>query len=347
MGFEPIILNFIDYVYSPECMVVKNVDCLWLRRLFYRFRIYVKGLHHHRVVSIEKFIQDNVRMTEPCFSDSQITEALKNIDVFVVGSDTCWYPASTDWFTLNKAADDNIKIAYAPSSLNSNLHSGFRFWTEKCKGISRMTSVSVREEIIGSIIEKLTGNLHPSVVLDPVFLLSREYWNRFCSEKKNGHPYMLLYLMGSSDFHLHIIKRLQKEYHLNIILIRNMENIHKAYHFDAEERDATIEEFVTLVRDAGIVITDSFHGIAFSIIFRKDFYVLRRDNSQNLFGRLKHLLRLFSLEDRLVVPYHPYYKKESINYDKVDVAYHIVRERSIHFLTKALYERSSPTIGGE
>ena len=110
---------------------------------------------------------------------------------------------------------------------------------------------------------------------------------------------MLLYFLGYSPLHKKVIHRLKTLTNIQII------NIPICYETASSESflqvHASVEQFLTLISKAKFVLTDSFHGVAFSVNFRKNFYaVSRNDTKVSLNSRIVDFLDRISLKDRVI-----------------------------------------------
>lgn len=221
-----------------------------------------------------------------------------NCDCVVYGSDQIWWKSRLiDYEGFDSAywgeyvSFEIKKIAYAPSMGKINLS------TNDCleikKHLNNFDSISVRENGLKKEISHLTDK-NMSVVLDPVFLSSQETWSEFCipiHQKK----YLLYYRLGVSSMADKLVDKLKKEMHLSVIEVTGSVNPFKFGSRYVQTLDAI--EFISLVKSADFVVTTSFHGTAFSVLFEKQFYSLGMgDNS----GRVSSLLSLIGLENRLL-----------------------------------------------
>lgn len=258
----------------------------------------------------------------------------EGFDTVIVGSDQVWrWEYIKDSFGryfldfVDRTA--TRKISYAASFGND------RWEGLECAAIVRnlmsdFHAVSVRESSAVDMCLEF-GRLDCIHVLDPTLLVSREFYDRFSSPKKEPekHPYLLAYILDSSKNKSavidHALNTLGKGYSLRQIGHNSL---------------TTIPQWISKFRDSDFVITDSFHGMVFSIIFRKRFIVL--GNESRGLSRFTSLLDQLCLTNRFV-PFAQLDKQllesvieEEINYDAVDDKLSALRATSEKFLHAAI-----------
>jgi hypothetical protein len=157
-----------------------------------------------------------------------------------------------------------------------------------------MANISVREKRGGEIVKALTGRDVP-VVVDPTLLLSAAEWNQVGTSavSKPSRPYLLTYFLGSvSPARQEFIDRIARERGLAVISLNTLEDL-SAY-------TAGPSEFIDYVASADCVLTDSFHGAVFSIIYRRCFAVFTREGEgPSMNSRIESLLDRFGLSDQI------------------------------------------------
>lgn len=213
---------------------------------------------------------------------------------FVCGSDQVWNPNyrlnDNLKFNLMEFADPQKRIAYAASIGITQLPD--KYIDEYKNALSDYSFISVREETAAEIIEKLT-DIKPEVFIDPTLMLSSQEWLKV-SEPVNqlsNKKYILKYCLGDTDENItETCNQLVKMLHAEII--------------DLSKKSDDIvfgpSEFIWLIKNAQYIVTDSFHGTIFSIIFNKQFTVFKRKGEDDkIFSRLISLLSLFGLQNRI------------------------------------------------
>ena len=185
-----------------------------------------------------------------------------DFDAFVCGSDQIWSPRNFDsFYFLDFVSDSSRKVAYAPS-----------FGCDKivdesvAESVGRLldsfSSISVREVSGAKIVENLIGR-RPQVVLDPTLLISEEDLDTFLNEDvRRPTSYCLLYFLGHYSRNLMHALACAKRLGLKVVLVPVFER-DKTSQF-AQSMSIGPAEFLSLIKNASHVFTDSFHGIALS-----------------------------------------------------------------------------------
>ena len=242
--------------------------------------------------AIPVFYRKNMELTAPCANRAQLAEQSRNLDLLVAGSDQIWNPV---WlnpaYFLTFAGSETRKIAYAASLGVSELPK-----RGKIKKIRRWTkgfeAVSVREQEGAELLERMTG-IRADVMPDPVCLLSAEEWNGIAGDPPGGEPYLLCYFIGESGQYWDRVRLIREETGLRVLVIPVTAESYRSG-FELLE-GAGPEEFVSAVRGAACLCTDSFHGLAFGTVFGVRTELLRRysdDDPESKNSRVDHFLRL-------------------------------------------------------
>lgn len=216
----------------------------------------------------------------------------------VCGSDQIWNPAWAKRRSfLEFVPDKTNKVIYGASLGCEELSEE----EKRCfkPAIDRLQHVSVREYSAKRILDSFIDNHEIQVVLDPTLLLLPSEWEKIvnpCTEQ----GYIFTYFLGEYSDKIQYIKKFADQYDMKIINIPNAsgERLDKNHFGDIEISDADPSEFLGLIRGSEYVFTDSFHACVFSILFQKQFFVFKRDNSSKMYGRIETLLKNFELPNR-------------------------------------------------
>ncbi|EEY83323.1 hypothetical protein HMPREF0103_1564 [Bacteroides sp. 2_1_33B] len=241
---------------------------------------------------MDRFRQ-NLQLTKPLFK-SDILKIEKDYDCFIVGSDQVWNKDCTngdETFFLDFIKDSKKKNSYAASfgkiSIDPMYEDRYRIL------LSSFNNISLREKTGVDIVKKMTGRECVNV-LDPVFLISRKDWMKFVYPIEG--KYIFVYQLVSDLSTLKYAYCLSK--HLGYKLYIYSSEIH-AIIYGEVLLNMGVEDFLSYIRNAELVITDSFHCSAFSIIFNTQFYSkLRVNDSANT--RIEGLLNMFNIKSRLL-----------------------------------------------
>ena len=251
--------------------------------------------HHNR---FNTFLADNATLSGAEMRNKESLLALNGIyDCFICGSDQIWNPNCIDFdssYLLDFVADKRICIAYAPSIASDTLSEE---WYEIFKKeLGDFSSLSVREDPGAKIIETITQRSVVTTV-DPVFLLSKDQWDTFSTEENRG--YILCYFIGDipgmREYAVTLGRKCQKPI---VVINKNLRD----WKMQCQKKYETgPKEFVGLIRNADAVCTNSFHAVAFSLIFEKEFHVFVDNMHANTArSRIIGLLGMLDLCDRIV-----------------------------------------------
>lgn len=212
-------------------------------------------------------------------------------DVYIAGSDQIWNPVFPNGkdpaFFLKFASDDKKKISYAASfsvdALSQEYSKRILPW------LKRLDAISVRENSGVALLADM--GLAGTQVMDPVFLLAKEQWGdiAICPDMKD---YILVYDFDNSALVRSIANALAKKTGKKIVSVFSMDGADQVW------SDMGPREFLGAVLNADIVVSNSFHATAFSLIFQKEFYVINREEQINT--RMRDLLASVSLDGRVI-----------------------------------------------
>lgn len=229
------------------------------------------------------------------YGDIDIKKRIKDYDIFISGSDQILNTTLTgesEAFYLN--FDDNArKISYA-SSFGRERVSNHEISLIKLE-LPKFSCISVREKTAGQIIENEIG-VKTQLVVDPVFLLNLDEWDKFCSNTNNvPSKYIFVYSMEISIALEKLVDNLCIEYGLPAIVVRGGG---KPGRINGKEDDRCgPSDFLRYIKDAEIVVTSSFHGTAFSMIFQKNFFCVAHSTRNT---RLENIMELTSNVDKII-----------------------------------------------
>ncbi len=249
--------------------------------------------------AIAGFRNNTLKMTEHFNSSEKLNILSENYDCFICGSDQIWNPSFTRFgegkatfsYYLDFAPDNKILASYAASfGVTSYPEDLIDLITEKFK---RFDFISVREKT-GLDIVKKCGRDNVSLVPDPTLLLSEEDYLPFVSQDAREKPYAFSYMLHG----MKMPKELSQYISDKKLCVVSPSNY-------------TIEQWLTAINGAETVITNSFHGIVFSVLFKKKFIALTIDGS-GMNDRIFTLLERLGLSDRI-------YKGKTADFDsKID-----------------------------
>lgn len=349
MGHEAWIMRTKLYNYVPPKQKIKDIAKWHIRHDLLRRStvpaINVYKYQSYRVAKISPFIRKWIHFTREFTStqDMYSYEEKENFDGFVVGSDQTWRPClSPDLFHMFcdflPADSKKKRVAYAASfGVDSNPFSEEQL--KKCRTlIQRFDAVAVREETGVQLCKSLFG-IDAKHVLDPTMLLDKEDYLHLIDgyEPVNRDIEYMQYVFFFQHEEKDIIRKVggilgMKPVNLMtekfLFEIRDKKDLPKAQFYP-------VEEWIYAYSHAKFVITDSFHGTVFCIIFNVPFLVVSPEAS----GRQKSLLKMFGLSDRLVMTQEeitPELVKRSIDWTSVNQRREELKQLSIQYLKRSL-----------
>lgn len=243
---------------------------------------------------VDKYIQPQTRYIYS--TDELRKECEGHFDAFIVGSDQVWRPIYVQGLIGNMFLDFttgwNVKrIAYAAS-----FGTDAPEYTEEAKVlcgslIEKFDAVSVREQSGLNVFDDFGWKVkNPKVVLDPTMLLTREDYNKVLTQESNiAKGKIFCYVLDNSNEVKTVISKIQKQIKKTIYEITDIQK--------GDSVLSSIETWMSAIRDSDFVITDSFHGTVFAIIFNKPFIVYANKNRG--IDRFRSILNHFGLEDRI------------------------------------------------
>ncbi len=278
---------------------------------------------------------------------------------FLIGSDQMWnYHLSRPYqqsYFLDFADDKKIKAAYATSFGKDRYIGPDEEKPVTQRNLQRFDAISVRDDFSKRICEK-DFNVPAEIVLDPVFLCPVEKYEELIAEAadlKIDEEYIFAYILDPNPQIGASIQKIAQDSGKKVIVVFNQsgdkEKLRSALQITDEKvsflLDPTVKEWLYLFKNACFVLTDSFHGSCFSIIFRKPFIVMKNNGRGG--SRFPFLLGNFGLLDRMVETPNGIYEKFvqtglecKIDYEKVYSIISKKREESLKWLKNALNGKS-------
>lgn len=290
---------------------------------------------------LQAFVREHIHQTKPLYSSQELGQAAEEgqFDFFVVGSDQVWReqyaPEITDYFLgFLPDSDRRPKVAYAASfGLERVGISDEKL--ERCRQLSqKFTSVSVREQSAVRLAKEVL-DMDARWVLDPTMLLSAEDYKFASRSTEKSWAGVVTYILDGNEIDSQVVRDVSNSLFLPVEAISLCpldKNGFPAVMFP-------VEWWLNSFAQADFVVTDSFHGCVFSIIYRKPFIAIA--NGERGIDRFKSLLGYFGLQDRLVFSMEDYRQKRSALLAPIDfapVAEKLVQaqETSLAFLKEAL-----------
>ena len=292
--------------------------------------------------NVEPFIKEHINVSCPNNSPSSFLRSSieEKCEALIVGSDQIWrrgFPYVEECY-LNFAQDLKVKkIAYA-ASFSVDEWEYDNELTERCRNLSqKFDAVSVREQSAVDLCRRYLG-ISAEFVLDPTLLLEKEEYVKLYEESadKRNEGELFTYILDKTAEKESIINKIiektgKKRYECMPYYSTTYFNIRK---YPDECVYPPITQWLRSISEADIVVTDSFHGMVFSIIFNKPFFVLV--NEDRGAARFNSLLGLFGLESRIINNITDDDLSSIIDWHSVNLIRKEWKEKSISFLKNSL-----------
>lgn len=299
---------------------------------------FIKG-----IVTMPNFIKNNriyasylskyCKLSAPIYDNDNFVQKCPIADFYVTGSDQVWNSKHNEGFNdryyFAQTPDEAIRISFASSFGETELSEEH---TAKIKSLlSRYRAISVREDSAKKIIENM--GLEATHLLDPTFMLNKEQWQPYMSNRKIKENYLLIYIPYNTldkEAIFNAAREIAKQKGLKVVTFSW--DWRKDKMADKTIRYANPGDFLSLMYHADYVITNSFHGTAFSINLNKQFSVFMPSAFST---RVRSIIELCGLEERMVCNEFDIVKaNKPIDYKSVNAILDKERARSIEFLKK-------------
>lgn len=307
----------------------------------YLFRFMDRRIKASVGKNTDRFIDTNISTID--FFNNRISPSktlLSDFDALVVGSDQVWRSVSTyEAYLLKFTYGYNIKrIAYAASfGLDEIKEFSKDKYPEFVNSAKLFDSISVRENSGVNLCEKYF-DVKATHVLDPTLLCDKDDYLKLI-EKQDEHKrtnVLMCYILDKNDIKEEITKKVSSMLGLNVLEVMPKKLHVPFWGVDKDNIYPSVSSWLSGFRDAKFVITDSFHGTVFAIIFNKPF--LSINNSRRGSTRFQSLLRIFNLENRLISSLSELTDENisDVDYSKVNSILEVWKENSLNFLKSNL-----------
>ena len=334
-GHEPCVINYhtevIDDLYDPikEKTPVKR----FFKKMNLRF---TSNDSLVRVKRYNNFIKENSNLLGDYHSYEELQAGDHNLDAYITGSDQVWNDAHIGGydpsFYLEFAPKNAIKMSYAASTGSDFIPV---MYTHKIHdALADYKGVSIRESsALPAVSELYDGKVE--VVIDPTLLLEKEDYEDILVKPSLGEKYILVYMMENNKQMVRLVNKLSRALGLPVVQRRKdkmFENeIMRTY-------TSTPGEFIGLIEGAEYVVTNSFHGTVFSIIFGKPFISMIHSSTG---ARTIDLLESLGLDSHLLYDAEDFDFSMFFTKNKEEAMGKLkaLRENSLEFLRKHLVNK--------
>ena len=277
---------------------IKNI-CRFLYLTFLKIKNYNKN-QQANILDEEKdafsiWVDKNIPHTQKVYTSKNIRKIVKQYDAFITGSDQVW---NYDWYNknyfLNFVPKQKIKISYA-ASMGHNCISEYRKQVY-IKHLRSFDAISVREK---EMVELLKNDYTPKIqwVLDPVFLLENKEWAEITDKPLINGDYAFCYFLGNDTLQQKLASEFCKRKNLKLVAIKNYTGSNNIDFIDECLDDISPSAFLSLIKNAEYIFTDSFHAATFSGIFKKQVFIFHRASKKDMSSRLYSLFDFFDFKN--------------------------------------------------
>lgn len=315
-------VEIIDYKPEYSSYNVWAIGPRWRKNIFSKTLYYMYVVPKRlslksRRKRFDAFTQSRLKLTRTKYhSNNELVENPPEADLYFAGSDQIWNPKSHNGkdpsFYLNFASERSVKASYAASfsvsEVQNELKPTIKEW------LTFFDFISVREKTGIEILTNL-GFENAEVVVDPVYLLTKNKWFDLAKDVINfDTKYIFIYDQENNQEIRNAAKDLAKKRNLKIVAI---EALYPMNYADVKIKDAGPEEFLGLIKNCDVCLTNSFHCVSFSLIFNKEFYLFPRTH-ENVNSRMIDLLTSLNLNHKIWDKSHPVLDDVKIDYEDVD-----------------------------
>lgn len=331
LGYENEIIDYVENIptifkkvgFSPK---KQNLSALlYNAKVLLKYKKFKTGYQR-----FEDFYNKNMIKTKRY----ELYEELKDIDgdMLLAGSDQLWNFKNRD--SINKfftfSFNHSIKkVTYAISM------GGFHGFSKQMKQefnncVKEFDYISVREPDVIEYLEQENVDVEYQINIDPVFLLQKEQWFQLvdsCQNEYDFGDYIVCYELIPNPVLNIILHELKEKFGYKVVIVAP--NAYSKLKGDYIINDAGPVELLKIIKNAKYVVSTSFHGIAFSIIFNKPFYAVLSSHAP---GRIKTLLKTFGFENKGIGS-ADHTLDYNFDYSQVDNMINKQREDSIQYLS--------------
>ena len=348
LNHEVIIINRVGFLRRNQRIIIKILSNIkkYIFRTFGMDNKVPKELQNIIESNCAKFIQKYIKHVS---ADIESLDALydyvnkMHFDGYVVGSDQIWrpnYSPCIENYYIDFCNDEKVKkIAYA-ASFGGNAWEYTAKETAVCSALAKkFNAISVREDSGVELCNKYLG-VKAKHVLDPTMLLEKEEYEQIVNEENvpQSNGTLFYYFLDDNPTKQELIKYVEKECNktsyncMPAKKVENKKNILNVEDYIFPSPTKWLKSFM----DAEMVVTDSFHGTVFSIIFNKPFWVIYNAHRGNT--RFDSLLKLFGLTERIIdiTDYSNIDFNKSIDWDNVNAIRQKNKQEALEFIKNNL-----------
>ena len=285
-----------------------------------------------------QFMDTHAMFTKAYYSEDELEQDIPNADVYITGSDQVW---NSQFVVGNKIdrpfylpfVNKGKRISYASSFGKDSIPDGHK--RDVAKYISAYNAVSVREQTGKKLLSELS--IPSTVVVDPTILCPIEEWDALANITTDKN-YILMYLISFNETIYQMALSIADVMGKKLICI-SLDNKDRRYVNESLVVTPSIEEWLSYIKQADGVITDSYHACVFSVLFHRQF-IVNSGTRKGMSSRIINLLSELGLESRIINSFDPDIIKKGmvapITWKECDDLLKQRRKESIDWLKEAI-----------
>lgn len=321
LGFEPIIIDRIPDAFGRNYPMRRLLAHPFTQRAFYQFR-------KHELQPVSR----------PVFTSQELTDLLKDgFYGIVIGSDQVWrkgvFSVDGDYYMIHQQWLPIKKVAFAASTGIATWEYDEQETQEIAAALKQFAGISVREQESVPMLHKHCG-VDACAILDPTLLADSKIYEPLLQKANTyGSGKLVTYILDWNDTKRSVVEQACAATGLEAQHILPQVKKRKGIVSRIVNQDLSVYDWVNQIASADFVVTDSFHGTAFSLIFNKQFVTI--GNVARGMARFTSLLGLFGLTERIAIDYLPDIS-QPIDYRAVNKVLDEKRTDGINFLRNCL-----------
>ncbi len=293
--------------------------------------------------AINSFDLNHYNLTNEIHGFKGLNNISNRYDALICGSDQIWLPTSVNnpTTTLAFGRKEIRRISFAPSFGISQIPKRKESYYRKF--LTNFDYLSVREMQGAQIIDKIIGK-EATVVLDPTLTVKKEVWDQLVKESnlRIDDKYVFCYFLGNEKKHRISVYNYARKKSLKIVTLAHFKQFNDSdeEYSDIKLYNVTPCDFISLIKNAEVVFTDSFHSTVFSILYNKEFFTFERfknNDKKSANSRIYSLLTQLNLKDRICGEKEDYkIHLSKIDYNEVNKKLNVLKNKTDKYLNNAL-----------
>lgn len=228
-------------------------------------------------------------VTSKMYTPKNVKDSVIKFDGFIAGSDQIWNPkwSGEDWNYFLEFAPSEKRYSYAASFGAKEVRESY--YNRALSNLSLFQKLLIREKQGLTIVNDMDISTEPQLVCDPVFLFSKEEWEKQFNLQKSNDKFIFVYFTGSPTNAVPFIKKLSAKTGLKVIYFNSFSLVNVDDSFENMTNVGPLD-FLNYIFNAEYVVSTSFHAIAFSILFNTKFFYELNKNGDNDNSRVESII---------------------------------------------------------